>query len=158
MAAEVIGEAEVDVCSACGGMWLDWFDGEIRQIATSVLEGEAARSSRPAPPTSSLRSESLATGACPRCMRQLAVERYVVRVDVGPRGAERTSVSTTTGADLLRCEECAGVFVPRTSATLLATLPPDQEAPPSSTEGSAVLEPLPWQRFVALVKRLVGLG
>ena len=50
------------------------------------------------------------------------------------------------------------MFVPRTSAALLATLPPDEEAPASSTESSAVLEPLPWQRFVALVKRLVGLG
>lgn len=157
MAPEAIGDAEVDVCTACGGMWVDWFDGEVRQIATSVLEGETARASRPAPPTSSLRSENLATGACPRCMRQLAVERYVVRVDVGPRGAPQTSVSTT-GADLLRCEECAGVFVPRTSAALLATLPPDEAAPPSSTEGSAILEPLPWQRFMALLKRLVGLG
>lgn len=158
MAAEAIGEAEVDVCTACGGMWVDWFDGEVRQVATTVLAGEAARASRETPPTSSLRNENLATGACPRCMRQLAVERYVVRVDVGPRAASRTSVSTTTGADLLRCEECAGVFVPRTSAALLATLPPDEEAPPSSTEANAVLEPLPWQKFVALVKRLVGLG
>jgi Zn-finger nucleic acid-binding protein len=158
MSAELIGDAEVDVCTACGGMWVDWFDGEVRQIATSVLAGEAARSSRATPPTSSLRNENVATGACPRCTRQLAVERYVVKVDVGPRGAERRSVSTTTGADLLRCEECAGVFVPRTSASLFAMLPPDEEAPASSTEGNALLEPLPWQRFVALVKRLVGLG
>ena len=114
MSTEAIGEADVDVCTACGGMWVDWFDGEVRQVATSVLAGEAERASRETSPTSSLRNENVATGACPRCMRQLAVERYVVRVDVGPRSAERTSVSTTTGADLLRCEECAGVFVPRT--------------------------------------------
>jgi hypothetical protein len=87
----------------------------------------------------------------------LAVERYVVKATVGPR-AERASIATTTGADLLRCEECAGVFVPRTSATLLATLPADEEPPPSSTEMNAVLEPLPWQRFVALLKRLIGVG
>ena len=87
------------------------------------------------------------------------VERYVVRVEVGPAASERTSVSTTTGVDVLRCEECAGVFVPRTSASLLATLPPDEAPPPSSVlEGAAVLEPLPWQRFVALVKRLVGIA
>ena len=158
MSAEQIGDAEVDVCTPCGGMWVDWFDGEVRQIATGVLAGDAARASRPTPPVSNLRNESVATGACPRCMRQLAVERYVVRVEAGPRTAERTSVSTTTGADLLRCEECAGVFVPRTSASLLATLPPDEAAPPSSTVAHAVLEPLPWQRFVALVKRLVGAG
>ena len=105
MATEVVGEAEVDVCTTCGGMWVDWFDGEVKQVATSVLRGEAVRASRQPPSSSSLRSENLATGACPRCTRQLAVERYVVRVDVGPRGAERTSVSTTTGADLLRCED-----------------------------------------------------
>ncbi len=81
----------------------------------------------------------------------------MLRVDVGPRSSERTSVSTTTGADLLRCEECAGVFVPRTSADLLAALPPDEAPPESSTEGAAILEPLPWQKFVALVKRLVGI-
>ena len=155
MAIEAVGDADVDVCTACGGMWVDWCDGEVRHVATSILAGEPAHASRP-PPPSSLRNEAVATGACPRCMRQLAVERYVVRVAVGPKTSERTSVSTTTGADLLRCEECAGVFVPRTSAALLATLPPDEEAPPSSTEANAVLEPLPWQRFVALVKRLIG--
>lgn len=157
MATEVVGDAEVDVCTACGGTWVDWFDGEVRRVASSVISGELARASRPAPaPT--LRNESVATGACPRCMRQLAVERYVLHVAVGPKAAERTSVSTATGADLLRCEECAGVFVPRSSAALLAMLPPDEEAPPSSTEASAELEPLPWQRFVALVKRLVGVA
>ena len=71
---------------------------------------------------------------------------------------ERTSVSQTTGADLLRCEECAGVFVPRTSAGMLATLPAAEEAPPSSTEASSVFEPLPWRRFVTLLRRLVGLS
>ena len=159
MTVEVLAEAEVDVCGACGGMWVDWFDGEVKRVATEVLHGELARASRPSAPTSSLRNEAFATGACPRCSRQLAVERYVVKADVGRagQGGERTSVSQTTGADLLRCEECAGVFVPRTSAGLLATLPADEEAPPSSTEASSVLEPLPWQRFVALLRRLVGL-
>src|SRR3954447_26652042 len=102
MTIEVLEEAEVDVCGACGGMWVDWFDGEVKHVATEVLAGESSRASRPSAPTSSLRSEAFATGACPRCTRQLAVERYVVRAEVGPR-AERTSVSTTTGADLLRC-------------------------------------------------------
>jgi len=148
MAVESVGDADVDVCSACGGMWVDWFDGEVRQVATTVMAREG---SRPPPPPSPPRNEMVATGACPRCSRQLAVERYVVRVGVDGRG-----LSQTTGADLLRCEECAGVFVARTSAALLATLPPDEAAPPSSTGANAVLEPLPWQRFVMLVKRLIG--
>ncbi|MEA2748910.1 MAG: hypothetical protein QOI41_3053 [Myxococcales bacterium] len=160
MTIENLADAEVDVCMSCGGMWVDWFDGEVKRVATAVLATESARISRPSAPTSSLRNEAFATGACPRCTRQLVIERYVVKADVGSRteGA-RTSVSQTTGADLLRCEECAGVFVPRASAGLLATLPADEEAPPSSTTaGPGVLEPLPWQKFMAVVRRLLGLG
>jgi Zn-finger nucleic acid-binding protein len=163
MTVEILAEAEVDVCGACGGMWVDWFDGEVKRVATEVLKGETERQSRPGLPTSNLRNEAFATGACPRCTRQLAIERYVVKANVrgsGTERTERTSVSTTTGADLLRCEECAGVFVPRTSAGLLATLPADEDEaqPPSASTGPGVLEPLPWQRFMAVVRRLIGLG
>jgi Zn-finger nucleic acid-binding protein len=160
MSIENLADAEVDVCNACGGMWIDWFDGEIKRVASAVVASEPERISRPSLEASSLRNEAFATGACPRCTRQLVIERYVVRADVGNRShGERTSVSQTTGADLLRCEECAGVFVPRTSAGLLVTLPADEEPPPSSTtEGAHVLEPLPWQRFMAVVRRLLGLG
>ncbi len=159
MTVENLAEAEVDVCAACGGMWVDWFDGEVKRVASEVLKSETARASRPGVPSSNLRNEAHATGACPRCTRQLAIERYVVRADVGA-GSDRTSVATATGADLLRCEECAGVFVPRTSAGLLATLPADGDEvpPPSSTVGPGVLEPLPWQRLMAVVRRLIGLS
>jgi ferredoxin len=158
MVVEILGEAEVDVCGACGGMWVDWFDGEVKGVATELLRSETERASRPSVATSSLRNEAFATGACPRCTRQLAIERYVVKADVGREGG-RTSITTATGADLLRCEECAGVFVPRTSATLLATLPQDEDEvpPPSSAVGPGVLEPLPWQRLMAVVRRLIGL-
>ena len=157
MTVEVLAEAEFDVCASCGGMWVDWFDGEVKRVATAVLKTETARASRPSMPTSSLRNEAFATGACPRCTRQLAVERYVVKAEVGARG-DRTSIATATGADLLRCEECAGVFVSRTSAGLLATLPADEDdvPPPSSAVGHGVLEPLPWQRFMAVLRRLVS--
>jgi hypothetical protein len=160
MNIELLAEAEVDVCGSCGGMWVDWFDGEVKHVATELLKTESERGSRPGAPVSTLRNEAFATGACPRCSRQLAVERYVVKANLAfsPLG-ERTSVSTTTGADLLRCEECAGVFVPRTSAALLATLPAEEDElpPPSSAVGPGVLEPLPWQRLMALVRRLIGL-
>lgn len=158
MTAHHISEAEVDVCNACGGMWVDWFDGEVKKVATEVLAGETERLSRPTPPTSSLRAEAVATGACPRCTRQLAIERYVVKTE-RKEGDETKVLVTQTGADLLRCEECAGVFVPRASATLLATLPPD-EVPPSSArpEGVEILDPLPWQKLLAAVKRILGLG
>lgn len=155
MTVEVLEEAEVDVCASCGGMWVDWFDGEVKRVATEVLKGETVRASRPGEPSSSLRNEAFATGACPRCTRQLAIERYVVKAEVGRTG-DRTSISTATGADLLRCEECAGVFVPRTSAGLLATLPPDEDEqpPPSSAVGPGVLEPFPWHRLMAVIRRL----
>jgi Zn-finger nucleic acid-binding protein len=159
MTIENLADAEVDVCASCGGMWVDWFDGEVKRVATAVLATEQ-HFSRPSAPPSSLRNEVIATGACPRCTRQLTIERYVVKVDVGRASdGPRTSVTQTTGADLLRCEDCAGVFVPRASAALLATLPADEEAPPPSTSaGPGVLEPLPWQRFMAVVRRLLGLG
>jgi Zn-finger nucleic acid-binding protein len=159
MTIENLADAEVDVCASCGGMWVDWFDGEVKRVATAVLATEPRRISGPSAPSSSLRNEAVATGACPRCTRQLTIERYVVKVDVGGASdGPRTSVSQTTGADLLRCEDCAGVFVSRASAALLATLPADEEAaPPSTSAGPGVLEPLPWQRFMAVVRRLLGL-
>ncbi len=166
MTVEDLAGAEVDVCTACGGAWVDWFDGEVKRVATAVVESESQRISRPSAAASSLRNEAFATGACPRCTRQLVVERYVVQADVASSaaGEPRTSVSQITGADLLRCEDCAGVFVSRASADLLSTLPPDEEPPPSSVSwgargetGAPVLEPLPWQKIMAVVRRVLGL-
>jgi hypothetical protein len=156
MTAEALGDAEVDVCSGCGGMWVDWFDGEVRAISAEVLAGETARTSRPSAPTSSLRNEVVATGACPRCTRQLVAERYTLPDSRTPE-APVTGLAVATDAVLLRCEDCLGVFVPRASAALLASLH-DSEPPASSTEGAGVLEPLPWQRLVALLRRMLGLG
>jgi Zn-finger nucleic acid-binding protein len=147
MSAEQVGEAEVDVCGVCGGVWLDWFDGEPRLLATKIVSsGVVGRPSAP----ESLRNEPRALGACPRCTRQLVAERYTIDNAPGAKG-------TATGAELLRCEECAGVFVSRTAAETLATLPADDPPPPSETTPVRILEPLPWQRFLALLKRLVSL-
>jgi Zn-finger nucleic acid-binding protein len=165
-------EAEVDVCDGCGGLWVDWFDGELRAIAT---ETQSVRS--PADVDAGAREENEkdeqnerpstnegpALGACPRCTRHLVSERYTIQAEVQSARIEgRTSlVGGTTGAELLRCEDCMGSFVSRTSAEVLSWLgtsdesPPMSHAPPSHSEG--VLEPLPWDRFVALLKRLLGL-
>jgi uncharacterized C2H2 Zn-finger protein len=150
MTVTPIDGADVDVCPGCGGLWVDWFDGEVKHVATSVLASEGAPAPPVAPP-SALRSEPVATGACPRCMRQLAYERYVVRARPADGHARP---GTATGAELLRCEDCAGVFVSRASARALVVLAPDEEPPPSSEH--RVLDPLPWQRLIALVKRLLG--
>ncbi len=108
MHAAVTRSAELEVCDACEGLWLDWFDGE---VATVAVEHEAARiergssnPSRPSPPTGGSR-------ACPRCTRALVTELY--------RFEDATDDELITGVELLRCPECAGAFVPRASAHLL---------------------------------------
>jgi Zn-finger nucleic acid-binding protein len=160
---------EVDVCGACGGIWVDWFDGEVRAIAAETLRAGAdasgsARSETDGVDASSeprsrpSRNEPAAIGACPRCNRQLVSERYEVKTEVESARVEgRTSVVTgKTGAELLRCEDCMGSFVSRTSAEVLAWLSPSDEPPPSQSAG-AELKPLPWRRFVLSVKRALGL-
>lgn len=141
MTQQALSECEVDVCAACGGIWVDWFDGEVRQVTAEAL---GAGVSRPrTPPERASRNEAVAIGACPRCTRQLVAERYKLEAQ-------------QTGADLLRCEDCLGVFVTKSSGEMLAALPPDEQPPPS--EGPEVLDPLPWQRFLMVLKRLLGLA
>lgn len=151
--------AEVDVCDHCGGMWLDWFDGEVRALATETL-----RISSPgaAPEDESRRSsEPDAIGACPRDRKQLVAERYIVTADVPRDGRpDKTSLvpGKPTGAELLRCEECMGAFVSRASAEVLSFLDPTRdEAPPSQAPLSRA-RPLPWERFVKLVKAWLAKG
>lgn len=139
MTQHALEECEVDVCTACGGIWVDWFDGEVRKVTT-----EALRAAPPvAPPERTSRNEAVAFGACPRCTRQLARERYAID-------------GQATGAELLRCEECMGVFVSAAAAETLASLP--AEASPPSSERVEVLDPHPWQRLVAVIRRLLGLA
>lgn len=147
MVQEQVGDAEVDLCPACGGIWLDWFDGETSALAVGVLEKEKHRPSAPArSPAPS--NEPRATGACPRCTRQLASQRYVATfVQDGKRHEHATS------ADLLRCEECVGVFVSRSSAeTIVAVANADgpRSLPPSD------VKPALWDRLLAVLSRIFG--
>jgi Zn-finger nucleic acid-binding protein len=155
MTVEALEGADVDVCNACGGFWIDWFDGEIRAVAAETLAKNLV--GRPSEPGSA-RNEARAIGACPRCSRQLVRERYAASsIVASDGGAPAVRTSTETGAELMRCEECAGAFVSRDSAALLATLPPEADPPSRADEGVAVLEPLPWQRLLAVLRRLLGL-
>jgi Zn-finger nucleic acid-binding protein len=162
MSVVPLPEADVDVCPSCAGIWVDWFDGEIGAVARRV-RGATEDQAVPVP-LSSMRNEVVATGGCPRCHGvQLVVERYVLQYQSGATaGAGRAGRRVDkvekheTGAELLRCEHCAGSFVSATSADLLASLPPEEGAPPS--EAARVLEPLPWQKFVAVVKAIFGVG
>jgi Zn-finger nucleic acid-binding protein len=152
-------EAEVDVCDACGGVWVDWFDGELRAIAaeTQKVRDEGQRSA-PGGVSGDKRipNEAAAHGACPRCTRQLVPERYEIKAEVASARIEgRTSVvGGRTGAELLRCEDCMGSFVSRTSAEILSFLSASDDPPAS--RAAVDLKPLPWERFVALLKSIFG--
>jgi Transcription factor zinc-finger len=94
-----VGDAVVDVCPGCAGVWVDWFDGEL------VLMVKGAAGVTPVGPS------GRGDWACPRCARPLTREGYL-----------------DTGAIILRCAECSGAFVPRVAADRLAGRP-DPEVP-----------------------------
>lgn len=149
-------DAEVDLCDACGGLWIDWFDGEVRTVATATLKAsDSAQPSRPEAPSS--RNEPAAVGACPRCTRQLVAERYAITAEVASRRVEGkvSLIPAATGAELMRCEECMGSFVSRASAEVLSWLSTTDEPPPSSA--AVALKPVPWSRFVGMLRSFVGI-
>lgn len=132
MRQEPVPSAEVDVCDACGGLWIDWFDGD---ISTLAAEAEAARLDRG---TSIPKGAAIpGTGVCPRCMRQLRADTF--------RFPDASPDELIDHVELLRCEECAGSFVPRASAHLLL----DRAKEPPQNTGV-------WAAVVELLRRLVG--
>ena len=142
MTAVPIEDAELDVCGGCGGLWVDWFDGEVRAVARQAISQQFV--GRPSDP-STMHNEASALGACPRCMQQLVGERYeLVSHDV----------KSDTGAHLLRCESCAGAFVSRAAAELLSSFSTKDDLGPPPSESPKPLEPLPWQRFMAVVRKI----
>jgi Zn-finger nucleic acid-binding protein len=132
MRAEAVVSAEVDVCDACEGLWVDWFDGEIQTLAA---EAEAARLDRGSPLPRPPPAAGAALGACPRCTKALAAERY--------RFADASGDELVADVDLFRCPECAGSFVPRSSAHLLL----DRVREPRG--------PTLWEALIALLRRLI---
>ncbi|MBX3208978.1 MAG: zf-TFIIB domain-containing protein [Labilithrix sp.] len=131
MRCEAVPSAEIDVCDACGGLWVDWFDGDVHTVAAEV---EAARVNRgaalaPGEPNAGART-------CPRCTRALELELF--------RFTDASEHELVNGVELLRCPECAGSFVPRSSAHLLL---------------DRVREPRVvtlWEALVGVLRRLVG--
>jgi Zn-finger nucleic acid-binding protein len=108
MRREVTTTAELEVCDACEGLWVDWFDGEVSTIA---VEAEAARLNRGTPPPNRPSQPTSGSQACPRCGRALVPELY--------RFGDAKHDDLIAGVELLRCADCAGAFVPRGSAHLL---------------------------------------
>lgn len=106
MVARDVEESTIDVCEGCGGVWLDWFDGEATELA---------RQAAPLPPIESA-PPPLSRHSCPRCVVALDRESFLGQ-----------------GPDVLRCSGCMGLFVPRTSFDdLLAIKPADADEPPPS--------------------------
>lgn len=155
MRTDALAEAEVDVCDGCGGLWVDWFDGEVRAVAAETLALSTAAEAAAVPVAP---NERAAAGACPRCTKQLVAEAY--RVPTTSDAAPLASSAPADAVDLMRCEECFGVFVSRASAERLAAMPIDQLPPRSTRAGAEGLEPSPiaWERFIAVLRRLLGLS
>lgn len=125
--------AELDVCDACEGVWIDWFEGEVHAVAA---EHEAAQLDRGTPPPARPSAPPSGSRTCPRCSRSLTVELYRFA------DAKDDEHELVAGVDVLRCAECAGAFVSRSSAHLL--LDRMREARTQT----------PWEALSGLVQRL----
>ncbi len=81
-------QVELEACAGCGGVWVDWLDGEL-------VDALPAAGDQPATGTRKADGE---TWLCPQCRLSLY---------------ETTAGS---GVPVFRCGQCAGTFVPRSSA------------------------------------------
>lgn len=114
--------AVVDLCKRCGGVWIDWEDGDLTALAREVPPVAARLIPRDGP------------GGCPRCHRELSVEVFL------------------DAAEILRCSECAGAFVPYASiGKIAASTPADAREEPSAT-------PNMFARAVAVLKSWIATG
>jgi Zn-finger nucleic acid-binding protein len=103
--------ATIDVCATCGGVWVDWFDGEL----IAILRAAPAAAPLPPPAESGAKTRGAESGGgCPRCRSPLSHERY-----------------WDSEAEILRCADCAGAFVSRDAARIIAGLDPEPTRPPS---------------------------
>ncbi len=87
--------ASVDVCDDCGGVFVEWFDGEV----SAALSGAAI-------PASPLAVRASGDGNCPSCRVPLSSMPY----------------PDPSGVVVARCGQCAGTFVPRASFDAIVAL------------------------------------
>jgi hypothetical protein len=101
--AEPSGYAEVDRCAGCGGLFLEFFDGEPSRLSRAVMARPRAQP-RARPPAGVL--------TCCDCERPMVRRPYLGQ-----------------GPDLARCEACLAVFLSPAEAARLAqlTLRPEVE-------------------------------
>lgn len=101
-----LGGVIVDVCDGCGGVWFDWFDGDVPSLAVEISQQARAPSGAPAE----------GCLACPRCGVALHDESFQGQ-----------------GPGVLRCPSCQGIFVPHGALAPLAALASLPEDAPRDT-------------------------
>jgi len=120
MAELIVGDTDVtvDVCSACRGVWFDWFDGETSSLARHLdtLSIRAAVGAR--------------GGGCPRDGAPLVEVPYL---DVGPK--------------VERCPTCFGVFAERPRIAALQAFHERMPQGPEPIERTSLLSRI-WHAFV----------
>jgi Zn-finger nucleic acid-binding protein len=98
-------KAEADACAKCGGIFLEFFDGEPTAISRAVVQRDALS-----------RSGAAFEGElrCPDCATPMVRKAYLGH-----------------GPELARCEQCLAVFLAPDEISMLASiaLPPE---PPAS--------------------------
>lgn len=155
-----VGDALVDVCADCRGVWLDWFDGDPR-VLTQQTEA-TLKESRPSL-TSDVRATLESRGVakaphgCARCRDALMIEAYEMRAasPAVPDADPPIPAVSAVLVDIFRCGGCLGMFLSRGALEQVVALDVDF-APPSSAPG--MLEPLPWQKLLTILKRFLGLS
>jgi len=108
MEPRLLYDAQIDVCPACKALWVDWYDGDLRDVAV-----QAAPLSDPVRPGVA----TTPAGGCPRCQSRLARERL-----------------RDTAASVFRCGDCGGALVPRSQFPDLlawAQAEPEREGVPA---------------------------
>lgn len=83
-----LGREQIDVCRACGGLFVDWFDGPLAQVISTFHQQQLDTAPAVGP--------AISGGMCPRCN-------------------VRMTESTLDGATIHQCSECLAAFVPRLS-------------------------------------------
>ena len=122
------GVAEIDLCSACGGAWFEFFDGMPTELSRRllVLRPTLVAMERPA------RSGQ---GLCPGCQRPM-----LYRADDYAQGAPY----------LLRCDSCFSCFVSNAQLlSLAASIDPSMLDlhPAALSDDPDLLEGKPWWTY-----------
>jgi Zn-finger nucleic acid-binding protein len=95
-------QTEADVCSKCGGVFLEFFDGEPSAVSRRMMK-------RPKRTTGLLMPDA----ACPDCSTPMTRKPYLGH-----------------GPEIARCDECLAVFISEGELPALARLelPPESSA------------------------------